>query len=150
MEKKNIVLIGNGMVSHKFCEKLKGKSQDFRLKVFGEEQRRAYDRVHLSEYFNGQSAEDLSLCRDTWYSDNEIELNLGDPVISIDRPNQWRYTASGKQVSYDYLIIATGSSPFVPSIPGVDKEGVFVYRTIDDLEQIKAHASHVKKGTVIG
>lgn len=150
MERKKIIIIGNGMVSYKFCEKFATKSQNFDIQVFGEESRRAYDRVHLTEFFNGQSAEDLSLCKENWYSDNGIELYLGDPIIKIDRDRKMVYSAKGKQLSYDYLIMATGSAPFVPSIFGIDKEGVFVYRTIDDLEKIKAYALNARKGTVIG
>lgn len=150
MERKKIIIIGNGMVSYKFCEKFATKSQNFDIQVFGEESRRAYDRVHLTEFFNGQSAEDLSLCKENWYSDNGIELYLGDPIIKIDRDRKMVYSAKGKQLSYDYLIMATGSAPFVPSIVGIDKEGVFVYRTIDDLEKIKAYALNARKGTVIG
>src|SRR5690606_28857473 len=125
MERINIILIGNGMVSYKFCEKLTAKSQNFDIKVFGDESRRAYDRVHLTEFFSGQSAEDLSLCKKNWYSDNGIELYLGDPVIKIDRDRKMVHSAKGKQLSYDYLIMATGSAPLVPSIVGIDKEGVF-------------------------
>lgn len=76
-----IVVIGNGMVGYKFCEKLIAKSSgQFHITVFGEEIRPAYDRVHLSEYFTGKSAEDLSLAPVSWYADNNITLHLGDPV----------------------------------------------------------------------
>ncbi|TCK80853.1 nitrite reductase large subunit NirB [Albibacterium bauzanense] len=150
MKQNNIILIGNGMVGYKFCEKMISKSHNFNITVFGEESRRAYDRVHLSEFFNGKSSEDLSLCTKQWYSDSGIELYLNDPIVRIDRNNKIVYSAKGKQLTYDYLIIATGSAPFVPSIPGIDKDGVFVYRTIDDLKKIHTYASSAKKGTVIG
>jgi nitrite reductase (NADH) large subunit len=60
MKQKQIIVIGNGMVGYKFCEKMISKSKDFNITIFGEEPRRAYDRVHLSEYFNGKSADDLA------------------------------------------------------------------------------------------
>ncbi|TCD01043.1 nitrite reductase large subunit NirB [Pedobacter psychroterrae] len=150
MEQKNVVIIGNGMVGHKFCEKLATKSTSFRLIVFGEEPIRAYDRVHLSEYFNGKSAEDLSLCASDWYKNQNITLHLNDPVKEIDRINKTVHSSRGLTVNYDYLILATGSSAFVPDIPGIEKEGVFVYRTIEDLKLIRNYAASAKKGAVLG
>src|SRR5438067_9206796 len=125
-----VVIIGNGMVGYKFCEKLITRARNkFEIIVFGEEMRPAYDRVHLSEYFSGKSADDLSLAPAQWYTDNNITLHLGDPVQSIDRINKTVRSHNGVVVSYDYLILATGSGAFVPPIPGVEKEGVFIYRT---------------------
>ena len=147
-----IIVIGNGMCSYKFCEKLvaKNNAQQFTIVVFGEEIRPAYDRVHLSEFFSGKSAEDLSLAPAEWYTSNNIKLHLGDPVKNIDRNNKIIYSHSGITESYDYLVMATGSSAFVPSIPGVEKEGVFIYRTIEDLELMTDWAKRSKKGAVIG
>lgn len=147
-----VVVIGNGMVGYKFCEKLTAKSApgQFELTVFGEETRPAYDRVHLSEYFSGKTAEDLTLAPATWYEENQVKLHLGDPVIQIDKVKKTIHSHSGLTVSYDYLILATGSSAFVPPIPGVDKKGVFIYRTIEDLELMTGYAKHSKKGAVIG
>lgn len=150
--KKKLVVIGNGMVGYKFCEKLVAKDplHIFHITVFGEEPRAAYDRVHLSEYFSGRSAADLSLAPDDWYALNGIDLHLGDPVTEIDKFKKIVIAASGKTLPYDYLVIATGSAPFVPAIPGTDKYGVFVYRTIEDLELITACAYKAKKAAVIG
>ncbi|TZF85855.1 nitrite reductase large subunit (plasmid) [Pedobacter sp. BS3] len=148
--KTSVVVIGNGMVSHKFCEKLIAKSSSFDIVVFGEEKRRAYDRVHLSEYFNGKNADDLSLCSANWYADNNITLHLNDPVTEIDRIYKTVQSSKGLIVDYDYLVLATGSSPFVPDIPGINKEGVFVYRTIDDLDLIAAYATKAQSGAVMG
>ena len=147
-----IIVIGNGMCSYKFCEKLvaKNSTHQFTIVVFGEEIRPAYDRVHLSEFFSGKSAEDLSLAPAEWYASNNIRLHLGDPVKNIDRNNKVIYSHSGITESYDYLVMATGSSAFVPSIPGVEKEGVFIYRTIEDLELMSGWAKRSKKGAVIG
>lgn len=149
-EKQTIVVIGNGMVGFKFCEKLLSKSKNFNLIVFGEESRPAYDRVHLSEYFNGKTAEDLSLSPLDWYQQNNITLHLGDPVQEINRVKKTVHSLHGITQAYDYLVLATGSSAFVPDIPGIEKDGVFVYRTIEDLELIKAYADKAKTGGVIG
>lgn len=147
-----IVIIGNGMVGYKFCEKLLSKSTpgQFTLTVFGEETRSAYDRVHLSEYFAGKTADDLSLAPEGWYETNGITLHLGDPVQAIDRNNKTVLSHKGLSEPYDFLVMATGSAAFVPSIPGVDKKGVFIYRTIEDLELMTDYAKKAKKGAVIG
>lgn len=149
----HIVIIGNGMVGYKFCEKLLAKKkndQEFMLTVFGEEPRVAYDRVHLSEYFAGKSADDLTMASKEWYDENNIRLFLSDPVVDIDREEKLVRSHHGHVVHYDYLIMATGSGAFVPSIPGVEKDGVFVYRTIEDLELIQAYARKAKRGAVLG
>jgi nitrite reductase (NADH) large subunit len=151
-EKMKIVIAGNGMVGYKFCEKLLAHvhPRQFTVTVFGEEIRPAYDRVHLSEFFTGKSTVDLSLAPSEWYRDNNIDLHLGDPVQHIDRVNKKIKSFHGLEVSYDILILATGSSAFVPTIPGIEKQGVFIYRTIEDLELIRAYAPAVKTGAVIG
>lgn len=147
-----IVMIGNGMVGYKFCEKLVAKApkDSFQITVFGEEPRPAYDRVHLSEFFSGKTAGDLSLAPEDWYSANQIQLYLGDPVREINREQKTVFSVRGLSVSYDILVLATGSSAFVPPIPGVEKNGVFIYRTIEDLELMKSWAKKAKKGAVIG
>ncbi|MEO8403059.1 MAG: nitrite reductase large subunit NirB [Chitinophagaceae bacterium] len=147
-----IIIAGNGMVGYKFCEKLISRSApgQFQITVFGEEVRPAYDRVHLSEFFSGKSADDLFLAPASWYTINNITLHLGDPIKEIDRTQKLVHSFKGLTVSYDVLIMATGSSAFVPPIPGVEKNGVFIYRTIEDLELMTAHAKKAKKGAVIG
>jgi nitrite reductase (NADH) large subunit len=150
MFQPTIVVVGNGMVGYKFCEKLIAKSSHFNIIVFGEESLMAYDRVHLSEYFNGKSASDLSLSTASWYTDNGIKLHLNDPVQEINRSEKTVHSLKGLTIQYDYLVLATGSSAFVPDIPGVEKEGVFVYRTIDDLDLIKTYAANAKVGAVMG
>jgi len=150
MSKPTIIVVGNGMVGYKFCEKLVAKSSAFNIIVFGEEPRRAYDRVHLSEYFAGKSADDLSMSSASWYADHDIQLHLDDPIQEINRANKTIHSLKGITLGYDYLVLATGSSAFVPDIPGIEKEGVFVYRTIEDLELIKAYAINAKNGAVMG
>ncbi|MEQ1799856.1 MAG: nitrite reductase large subunit NirB, partial [Lacibacter sp.] len=142
----------NGMVGYKFCEKLIDKSgpDQFQITVFGEEVRPAYDRVHLSEYFAGKSAYDLTMAPASWYAENNITLHLADPVAKIDRSSKTILSHKGLSVVYDVLILATGSAAFVPPIPGTEKDGVFIYRTIEDLELMTAYAKKAKKGAVIG
>lgn len=150
---KHVVVIGNGMVGYKFCEKLMAKQKNgkqFTVTVFGEEPRVAYDRVHLSTYFDGKTAVDLTLAPENWYTENGIRLYLTDPVVDIDRENKEVRSHHGIVVPYDYLILATGSGAFIPPIAGVEKDGVFVYRTIEDLDLIQSYARKAKRGAVIG
>jgi nitrite reductase (NADH) large subunit len=145
-----ILVVGNGMVGFKFCEKLRSKSKDHQIVVYGEEPRPAYDRVHLSSFFSGKSAEDLLMAPASWYEEQAIQLFTSELVVAIDRKNKTIQTHSGKTDHYDYLILATGSSAFVPSIPGVERHGVFVYRTIEDLNQITEYAKQVSRAAVMG
>ncbi|WP_336516393.1 nitrite reductase large subunit NirB [Pollutibacter soli] len=147
-----LVVIGNGMVSYKFCEKLRAADPDrkFELVVFGEESRPAYDRVHLSSWFEGRAADDLLMADMEWYSANGITLHLSESISYVDPLNKTVSTHRGEQTSYDQLIIATGSSAFIPSVPGIEKEGVFIYRTIEDLEMISSWARRSRKAAVIG
>jgi len=148
-----VVVIGNGMVGYKFCEKLRAREkggQHFTLTVFGEEPRVAYDRVHLSSFFAGKTADDLSMAPLSWYAEQGIELYLSDPVVHIDRECREVHSHHGLVVPYDYLVLATGSGAFVPSIAGVEKDGVFVYRTIEDLELIQSYARRARTGAVLG
>jgi len=148
-----VVVIGNGMVGFKFCEKLIAKQKNelrFSLTVFGEEPRVAYDRVHLSAYFDGKTADDLTMAPPDWYTGNGIQLYLADPVIHIDRTRKQVCSHHGVVVDYDYLVLATGSGAFVPPVAGVEKDGVFVYRTIEDLDMIQSHARKARRGAVLG
>jgi nitrite reductase (NADH) large subunit len=142
-----VIVVGNGMVGYKFCEKFIAKSgqEKYQIIVFGEEPRRAYDRVHLSEYFSGKSTDDLSLSTSNWYEENNIILNTSELITDINREQKTIHTHLEKTHTYDYLVLATGSAAFVPPIEGVDKEGVFVYRTIEDLDAIMAYAKKIKQ-----
>jgi nitrite reductase (NADH) large subunit len=152
MAKKKIVVVGNGMVGYKFCEKLiaKAGTDAFEIVVYGEEPRPAYDRVHLSSYFDGKTIEDLTLAPTSWYAANKINLILSDPVVNLDLENKKITSHHGNTEGYDFLILATGSAAFVPPIAGVDKRGVFVYRTIEDLDLMLSYAKKAKVGAVIG
>ncbi|MGB3150355.1 MAG: nitrite reductase large subunit NirB [Maribacter sp.] len=144
---KTILVVGNGMVGYKFCEKFvsREESKQFKLLVFGEEPRAAYDRVHLSAFFENQDAKALELAPLNWYAENDIELIVNERVTDIHRKTKTITTGSDKEYGYDYLVLATGSVPFVPPIQGVEKEGVFVYRTIEDLEAMLTYAEKIKK-----
>ena len=145
---KTIIVVGNGMVGYKFCEKFVAQAShtEYKLIVFGEEPRVAYDRVHLSEFFEDGDAERLSLAPRSWYEENGIELYTGERVTEIRRTAKTITTSKDGTFTYDQLVLATGSVPFVPPINGVEKKGVFVYRTIEDLEDTLAYAATIKGG----
>src|SRR5262249_33796390 len=143
---------GNGMVGHRVCRSLTDHPERGMLEIvaLGEEPRPAYDRVHLSEYFAGKSADELSLADAGWYAERGIELVLADAAVAIDRAARTVATRAGRVLEYADLILATGSAPFVPPLPGVASPRVFVYRTIEDLERIDALASRSRTAVVIG
>ncbi|OCG21028.1 nitrite reductase large subunit [Gilliamella sp. wkB108] len=152
MSKTNLVIIGNGMVGHRFIEELidKMQSDQFNITIFCEEPRLAYDRVHLSSYFSDHTAEALSLVREGLYEENNINILLSERAILINRQRKEVHSQTGRIVAYDKLIIATGSHPWVPPIKGANGPDCFVYRTIEDLNAIKECASHCKTGVVVG
>ncbi|WKB82248.1 nitrite reductase large subunit NirB [Cellulophaga lytica] len=143
---KTVIVVGNGMVGYKFCEKFVAKetNKDFKLIVFGDEPRPAYDRVHLSEFFENKDAKALEMAPAEWYIKNNIELYTNERIADINRQEKTITTAKNRDFTYDYLVLATGSAAFVPPIKGVEKEGVFVYRTIEDLEGMLAYAAKLK------
>ncbi|NGO89880.1 nitrite reductase large subunit NirB [Halomonas sp. 18071143] len=148
---QKLIIVGNGMVGHHVVEQLvdSGALATFEVTIFGEERHRAYDRVHLSEYFSGRDAQSLALCDADYYATHGITLRSGEAVTAIDREQQTVRTAQGAY-PYDQLILATGSFPFVPPIPGNDQPGCLVYRTLDDLDAIRAAAQDATNGVVVG
>lgn len=150
----HLVVVGNGMVGQKLLQSLVEHNALAHLSVtvLGEEIRPAYDRVGLTSWFKTRCAEDLALTSQEWFDDHGITLHLGDPVVTIDRDDQVLTTASGVTIGYDHLVLATGSAPFVPPIPGATGPDRFVYRTIEDLEEITAAAERpeVTRGVVVG
>ncbi len=151
MSKQKLLVVGNGMVGQRLLESLVGAApESFDITVLCEEPRPAYDRVQLSAFFSGKTAEDLSLVPTGFFDNPNIKLHLNDKAVSIDRAAKQVRTSAGQELAYDKLVLATGSYPFVPPVPGRDRENCFVYRTIEDLEAIKAGGAKSKVGVVIG
>ncbi|MGP4016131.1 nitrite reductase large subunit NirB [Saccharopolyspora sp. 5N708] len=149
---RTLVVVGHGMVGHRLVETLRERdaADAWRIIVLAEEPRPAYDRVALSSYLDGKSAEDLSLASHELLEDPVVELRLNTAVTGIDRTARTVSTSDGSELGYDALVLATGSRPFVPPVPGHDLDGCFVYRTIEDLDAIRAAAAEGKPGVVIG
>lgn len=154
MNKAKLVVIGNGMVGHHFVERAieKGLHDQFEIHVFAEEDRPAYDRVYLSSYFEHKDVSKLNLVDLSRYEDAQIQLHLNQRITNIDAANQCISTEDGTQIDYAELVLATGSYPFVPPIPGREHPHCHVYRTIKDLDDILSTAEQpkVKKGVVVG
>jgi nitrite reductase (NADH) large subunit len=138
------------MVGQRFLETLAPAAARIEVTVLCAEPRAAYDRVQLSSFFSGKTADDLSLVAPEFFERNRIAFHLNTRAVAIDREAKLVRAQDGREFPYDALVLATGSYPFVPPIPGRDREGCFVYRTIEDLEAIRAAASNARVGTVIG
>ncbi|WP_078292377.1 nitrite reductase large subunit NirB [Mycobacterium sp. D16R24] len=151
---KNVIVIGHGMVGHRFVQVLRERdaTDQWQITVLGEEADAAYDRVALSSYIDSWDRDTLALTGNDYADDPMVTLHLGDRVVGIDRAGQTVTTEAGAVLDYDALVMATGSYPFVPPVPGGDADGCFVYRTMDDLDAIKAAAdkSPGSAGVVIG
>ncbi|AYV20425.1 nitrite reductase large subunit NirB [Vibrio mediterranei] len=152
MKTQRIVVVGNGMVGHKFIDSvIAANDESAQIITFSEESRLAYDRVQLTSYFDDdKGAEYLALTDETYYQNHGVNYVLNDKVVSIDTDQKQVTTESGRQESYDKLVLATGSFPFVPPISGNDQEHCYVYRTIEDLDAIESGSKVSKTGVVVG
>jgi len=150
LSKQKIVVVGNGMVGHHFIDQLINNSTKYQVTTFSEESRLAYDRVMLTSYFTGNSASDLALTTPQAYDEQGVDYYVNEQVVDINREDKTLTTASGKLIGYDKLVLATGSFPFVPPVPGKDQPHIHVYRTLDDLDAITDSAKSAKVGVVIG
>jgi nitrite reductase (NADH) large subunit len=154
----NVVVVGHGMVGHRFVEALRSRDADgtWRVTVLAEEADAAYDRVGLTGYTEHWDRGLLALPGNDYAGDDRVELRLGCPVAEIDRATKTVLTAGGDRIDYDALVLATGSYAFVPPVPGRDMPECHVYRTLDDLDAIRADAlraidgDRAPAGVVIG
>src|SRR5919197_5789222 len=119
---RTLVVIGNGMVGHRLVQALRDRDTEgaWRVVVLAEEPRPAYDRVALSSYVDSWDPRELELDGADYAGDSLVTLRLGDPVVAIDRAARTVTTAGGFNQGYDRLVLATGSYPFVPPVPGRD------------------------------
>ncbi len=135
-----VVVVGAGMVAHRFVSQMIARSPEgeWRVSVVGDEDRAPYDRVHLSEFFGGRSADDLTMDPAVW-DDPRTELVTGDAVAAVDREAQTVTTRSGRVLAYDHLVLATGSWAWTPRTEGTDLPGVFSYRTMADVQSLREY-----------
>jgi nitrite reductase (NADH) large subunit len=148
--RRRILVVGNGMVGHELVRSLVAADRGDEIVVLGDEPRAAYDRVRLSSYVATRDVDSLALPEPEVYDHPDVELRVGLRATEIDRDRREVITAAGERIAYDELVLATGSYPFVPPIPGGDGAGTHVYRTIEDLDDIIADARGAERGVVIG
>ncbi|VEG51183.1 nitrite reductase (NAD(P)H) large subunit [Mycolicibacterium aurum] len=154
----HVVVVGHGMVGHRFVEALRSRDGDgrWRVTVLAEERDAAYDRVGLTGYTDHWDRSRLALPGNDYLGDDLVDVRLGCRVVAIDRAAKSVTTDDGAVIEYDALVLATGSSAFVPPVPGRDLPSCHVYRTLDDLDAIRADALGAREkgraavGVVIG
>ena len=159
VEKQKLVVVGNGMAGARFVEEVLslGGQDQYDITVFGEEPYGNYNRILLSGVLAGtHDAKDIFINPLPWYEENDITLHAGVRVIGIDRKSKTAYGAGRLLVPYDKLVVATGSSPFIPMMDGLYRDdgafrdGIFQFRTLDDCTEMVEYASDANKATVIG
>ncbi|MCP5146247.1 MAG: NAD(P)/FAD-dependent oxidoreductase [Gammaproteobacteria bacterium] len=156
MRSPRVVVVGNGMVSHHFLERLyqAGGMAHYQVTVIGDEPHPAYDRIHLSSGFTNradeQSSNPLALTTARTYADWGVALCCGVRVREIDRQQRCVRLADGRAIEYDHLILATGARAIVPQVPGHDLPGCYAFRTMADMEAIRQAVAHANHVVVIG
>ncbi|MCY8988169.1 NADPH-nitrite reductase [Bacillus atrophaeus] len=152
MGKKQLVLVGNGMAGVRAIEEILNVSKDeFQITIFGSEPHPNYNRILLSKVLQGDTdIKDITLNDWNWYEENNIQLYTNETVIKVDPENKTVITDSDRIQTYDELILATGSVPFILPIPGADKKGVTAFRDIKDTDIMLAASKEYKKAAVIG
>jgi nitrite reductase (NADH) large subunit len=149
--KQRLVVVGNGMAGVACVEQILKHGRKFDVTIFGDETYVNYNRILLSSVLAGEKTFDDIVLNDVdWYRKHAIDARLGLRVSAIDRQNKVVVAADGSLTSYNKLILATGSSAFVPPIAGRDKAGVFVFRTLDDARQLVELSGGGVKAVVIG
>jgi nitrite reductase (NADH) large subunit len=146
-----LVVIGNGMAGVSAVEEVLKIREDFSITIFGEEPHLNYNRILLSEVLAGERRfEEITLNTREWYDQNKIDLRLGVRITAIDPLAKTVADSQGQITPYDRLLIAVGGTPFIPPIRGVEKQGVFVFRNLQDTWKILEQARQTKQAVVIG
>ena len=147
-----LVVVGNGMVGHRLVEAAvdRGLHRSHEIVVLGEEPRPAYDRMHLTSVLEGADPASLRLGAPDLYESSGVRLLAGERAVAVDPAARVVTTGSAGHLAYDHLVLATGSAPFVPPVPGRDLAGVFVYRSLDDVAAIRSWAAGCERGVVVG
>ena len=150
--KKRVVVIGNGVVGFRFCEKLLAYAHqgEVEITVFGKEKVPAYDRISLTGILKGTDPNSLTFATKEWYEENGIKLHLGDPIIAIDREARQVTSARGIKTDYDHLVLAMGAAPCSPPIEIKERKNVFFYRSMRDLHDILEQSKKAKSAAIIG
>src|SRR5258708_341378 len=148
---KHLVVIGNGMAGVACVEQILKYSPQFDITVFGDETHINYNRILLSSVLAGEKhVDDITINGLDWYQQNHIGLQLGVRITDVNAQKRTITGDDGSVVKYDKLLIATGSSALIPSIPGIDKKNVFTFRNLDDTRSMLERSRPGMKAVVIG
>jgi len=152
MSRQKLVMIGNGMAGVRCVEEICALAPDlYEITIFGSEPRPNYNRIMLSKVLQGDASLNDIVTHDwNWYEERGIRLHAGHPVVRIDAQSRKVETAAGMRADYDKLILATGSSAYIPPLSGVGKPGVIGFRSVDDCERMMEAATIFRKAAVIG
>lgn len=151
MSDKRLVVVGNGMAGIACVEQILKHTPMFDVTVFGDETHVNYNRILLSSVLAGeQSADDIVLNSPEWYDANGIDLRVGVRIVDLDAARKTVTGSDGSVTPYDTLLLATGSSAWMPPIPGLDRNGVFTFRTMDDTRALLHRARPGVNAVVIG
>jgi len=148
----NYVIVGNGIAGLSAAEEIRKNDTDGRIIIIGGEEYLTYNRVKLSHFISKEdyTIMDLLIHDENWYKERNIEVLLNTKVISINTKAKEVITDNENKIKYDRLLISNGSRPFTPPIAGVEKEGVFTLRTINDLKKIQKYLKKCDSVSVIG
>lgn len=151
MEQKHLVVVGNGMAGMSCVDQILKRKPNFKITVLSEETYYNYNRILLSCVLAGEkTVDEIYINTKAWYDEHGIELLLGVKAVDVDAKNKIVFTADNRQISYDLLLLATGSNPFIPPIAGIQKDGVVTYRNMADTEEIIKRCETAKHAVVIG
>src|SRR6476660_6524035 len=156
---RKLVVVGGGMVARRLVAALRSRDTagEWAVSLLCEEPRAPYDRVALTSYFTGRDPDDLALGGQELWDDPLVTLRRGVAATAVDREARTVATSDGRTLPYDSLVLATGSYAAVPPVPGKDLRGAFVYRTIDDVADLRAYVEALRteherplRGAVVG
>ncbi|MFE9650565.1 NAD(P)/FAD-dependent oxidoreductase [Streptomyces sp. NPDC006365] len=149
---RTLVVVGHGMTGHRLVETVRtlDPAGHWHIVVLAEERDPAYDRVRLAAYLGGRSRSELSLVEPDFLTDPRVDLCTARPAVHVDRRARTVRTADGDEIGYDALVLATGSRPFVPPVPGRELRNCFVQRTLDDVDDLRAAVRGGRPAVVVG
>lgn len=152
MKKMKLVMVGNGMAGVRTLEELLKLAPDlYDITVFGAEPHPNYNRILLSPVLAGeQTLDEIVLNPLSWYREQGITLHTGKKVVQVDRQRRIVTADDGSEADYDRLLLATGSNPFMPPVPGHELDGVIAYRDIADTNYMIETACTHRNAVVIG
>jgi nitrite reductase (NADH) large subunit len=151
MGKTRLIVVGNGMAGMACVDQILQRDHDFQITVLSEEPHCNYNRILLSSVLAGEkSLDEIYINTPEWYAENNITLHLDCKAVDVDAAQKIVRAADGRAFPYDTLLLATGSDPFIPPMPGTDKEGVYAFRNIADTKKILERCKKAKKAAVIG